>query len=115
MLISDDEGATWRLNNDHEISGHNLSPNDGRPNEGEIISFGSSRPNELYLNARNTNGYKRIQARSTDFGETWHSVEYSNITQGDKSGCQGSITYSPNSKTMYYSGVMKGGRTSFQI
>ena len=112
MMISDDNGETWRLNKDQNFANEfPLFTKEGwkkfppaiwplMPNESQAVDLGN---NKVLVVSRNFLGFRRIQTYSYDGGETFGKKEIANIL-APVAGCEGSIFYSKKTKTLYYIG-----------
>jgi len=109
MVISDDNGETWRINKDQDFK--NMTPwaNSGGwkqfppsfipllPNESQAVDLGN---NKVLVAHRNAVGIRRIQTYSEDGGETFGNTEVVNIL-APVTGCQDSIWYSKAKNALY--------------
>lgn len=91
LLLSDDQGETWRIGAEIDGRGHG----DDYSNECSAVELAST-PNAVLVNARSLGSY-RVQLRSLDGGETFAgSPEIKRDLPQPLDGCEGAMVALPN-------------------
>lgn len=99
VLLSDDEGETWRLPKQHD----HYDKGQGLFNEAQAVELKNG---SVLMNARSLASFtppNRLQAVSHDGGETFQGVRHVPELPQPFNGCEGSIVSAPDG-TLYFSG-----------
>jgi len=95
-LLSDDEGATWRLAADSAF---------GAPHQLNELQAAELRDGSLLINGRELNA-KRVLVTSADGGETWPGPSWqAEALRETFQGCEGSMISDAAGNALYYTGV----------